>query len=744
MRHFVLFMLVGVLSMMFLISPEAVLDNRSVEDDAFPSFVAQADAAGSGSLIIYAFYPDTYISYEPDEAVAVMNIGDTTIDLDGWQITDGEGTVTFPSYTLAPGERVWATGTATTFEQEWGFAADFEYDGNSDAAVPDMTGSAPAFGNSGDEVQLLDASSTIIDALVYESGDTTITAWSGDALHPYTQGYFGEEGQVLYRKLDQATGLPVADTNTASDWAQATDDDINGKKVRYPGWDLDRYFFPHTATEQARLEYAVAPDASYAAYSDGIDDATSSLYIEGYSLDNAHVVDILVDRLNAGVTVTVLLEEEIVNGISDQEKWACEQIETAGGQCWFMYNDDGDDVHDRYTFQHAKFTVVDEELLLTGSENIKYSSMPADDKSDGTKGNRGVYLITDAPSLVNHALDVFEHDLDPVHNDIRRWDPSTDSPPSGFTPDYSSGGTFYSAPFTQTLVLTDTFDFEVIQAPENVLRSNDSLLGMVNRAGTGGKVFVEQLYERKYWGPSSSNPADDPNPRLEAYIDAGRRGATVRILLDSFYNDPTDSRSNTATCDYVNTIASNESLDLECLLGNPTGNGIHNKLVMVWDGSQGWVHTGSINGSENSSKNNRELAVQVQSTPVYEYLLEVFDYDWTTSGGSSVLPSADVQITFIEYNPPGNDVEGEYVQIENKGSASADMTGWTLEDAANHTYTFPSFTLGAGNTVQVWTKSGTDDATNLYWGSGSAIWNNGGDCADVDDDQAQLVDQYCY
>ncbi len=103
---------------------------------------------------------------------------------------------------------------------------------------------------------------------------------------------------------------------------------------------------------------------------------------------------------------------------------------------------------------------------------------------------------------------------------------------------------------------------------------------MVARAGSGDRVMVEQLYEYKYWGPTSSTPITDPNPSLEAYIAAARRDATVHILLDSAYNDPGDPCGNTATCNYVNSIASAESLDLACLLGNPTGTGIHNKMVL--------------------------------------------------------------------------------------------------------------------------------------------------------------------
>jgi hypothetical protein len=152
---------------------------------------------------------------------------------------------------------------------------------------------------------------------------------------------------------------------------------------------------------------------------------------------------------------------------------------------------------------------------------------------------------------------------------------------------------------------------------------------MVARAGPGDRVLVEQLYEYTFWGPTTSNPTDDPNPRLEAYIDAARRGAGVRILLDSVFDDPGDLRGNTATCTYVNGLAWSEGLDLACKLGNPTGSGIHNKMVLVSAGGQGYVHTGSINGSENSSKANREFAVQVQSDRAYAYLAGVFWYEWT-------------------------------------------------------------------------------------------------------------------
>ncbi|MHC1600317.1 MAG: lamin tail domain-containing protein [Candidatus Methanospirareceae archaeon] len=59
------------------------------------------------------------------------------------------------------------------------------------------------------------------------------------------------------------------------------------------------------------------------------------------------------------------------------------------------------------------------------------------------------------------------------------------------------------------------------------------------------------------------------------------------------------------------------------------------------------------------------------------------------------------------------------------------MTGGTVKNEANHIYTFPDFTLAGGATVTLYTGSGKDITTELYWNSSghscNAIWNNDGD-----------------
>jgi hypothetical protein len=104
----------------------------------------------------------------------------------------------------------------------------------------------------------------------------------------------------------------------------------------------------------------------------------------------------------------------------------------------------------------------------------------------------------------------------------------------------------------------------------------------------------------------------------------------------------------------------------------------------------------------------------------------------------------DVRIRYVEYDPEGPDREGEFVLIENLGGSAQDVTGWTLEDEAHHSYRFRPFSLEAGAGVRVWTGEGDDSQTDLYWGCGQGIWTNEGDTAYLRDDQGRLIDEYSY
>jgi hypothetical protein len=106
---------------------------------------------------------------------------------------------------------------------------------------------------------------------------------------------------------------------------------------------------------------------------------------------------------------------------------------------------------------------------------------------------------------------------------------------------------------------------------------------------------------------------------------------------------------------------------------------------------------------------------------------------------------APVTIAHIEYDPPGRDVDGEYVLLRNTTAAAVDMGGWRLHDGkANHSFVFPAFTLAPGGEVKIWTKRGTNDAGNLFWGERSAIWNNDGDTGTLKDAAGAIVSRLTY
>ncbi len=665
----------------------------------------------SANVLLDAVYYDGYETGDLDEAVLLRNLSAHAADLSGWRLQDNGGsTAVFPANVSLPaGSTLWVARDAAAFTRQFGFPPGL------------ALSNWPGFSNEGDAVILRDAEGFLVDVLVYETGNTDQSGWFGAAVYPYTVGgVFAADGQILYRQRDQTTGLPLPDSNSAADWAQSRGDVINGRKVLYPGWDLDQFFFTRQVTETAVLTIAIAPDNAYPVIVQQIAAAQKSIQIEALTFENLGIAQALIGAAQRGVSVTVLLEGNPIGGIPDQEKYICQQLATANGQCWFMISSSGENIHDRYRFLHAKFILIDGRLVLISSENLSPNSLPDDDKSDGTWGRRGLVLVTDAPGVVQHVGDIFSADFAPTaHVDIFRWDAAHltyGPPPQGFVPITVTGGTTYTIHFPTPLTTQGAFAFELVQSPENSLRNQDGLLGLVGRAGAGDMVLVQQLSERPYWGSSSSNPTDDPNPRLEAYAAAARRGATVRLLLDSYFDASSDPVSNSATCAYVTQIAQDEGVDMACILGNPAGLGIHNKMVLAQINGRGYIHVGSINGTEQSSKGNRELALQVQSDAAYDFLAAMFASDWPDYVylpllfNNYVPPANHVLISEVLYDPPGLD-DAEFIELVNPTPVAIDISHYSIGDAVNPTdfedvRRFPEGTiLQAGQTLVIATSA---------------------------------------
>jgi hypothetical protein len=109
--------------------------------------------------------------------------------------------------------------------------------------------------------------------------------------------------------------------------------------------------------------------------------------------------------------------------------------------------------------------------------------------------------------------------------------------------------------------------------------------------------------------------------------------------------------------------------------------------------------------------------------------------------------STDIEITisnanFVAPSPEKENLNEEWVEITNNGDTDQNLAGWMLEDAQNHTYTFPDFDLLAGATVRIHTGTGSNSDEDLYWNRSTSIWNNGGDLATLKDASGIAVSYY--
>lgn len=107
-------------------------------------------------------------------------------------------------------------------------------------------------------------------------------------------------------------------------------------------------------------------------------------------------------------------------------------------------------------------------------------------------------------------------------------------------------------------------------------------------------------------------------------------------------------------------------------------------------------------------------------------------------------PSGDVKITTIFYIGEGIGEPDEYVEIRNDDTNAIQLAGWTLRDIADHVFTFPSFVMQPGQICRVYTNEYHPELCGFNYGSRSEIWNNGGDCAYLQDNQNELVSVLCY
>lgn len=587
-------------------------------------------------MLIAAAYIDSAVSYEPDEAVLLWNVGSGAQPLAGWSLRAGSRTVSFPLTTtlrLEVGARLWCTANTESFRRSFGVEAGCAWNSADNGAQ--LLDGALTLNNSGGVIALRNSQHQDVDVLLYGATSQQPPGWNGPPATLYTRGLATSAGQVWQRKLDAASGLPI-DSDSARDWAGDLEDLARGRRVRQPGWggwDRSDGLWPAVSHDYATWSVAVGPEGLYQPMADFFRSATQSLDLSLYTFEHPTLALVLAETVQRGVQVRMILDGAPPGGITNVQKWCVSRIAEAGAEVRYMAvaDDAPTGYKRRYRFIHAKYGIADGRAVFVGTENPTFNAMP-EPAAAPVGGRRGYYLFTDAAGVVTALRSLFAGDWRPtIFADLRPFEPAHakyGAPPADFVLPPPPAYVVDDAPFGEVVAVSAHAEAVVVSAPENTMRTDAGILRLIDRAGGGDEIVFVQMYENKSFGESGSNPIADPNPRLEAAINAARRGARVRLLLDGYFDDEDALRSNRATVDYVRLIAVAEGLDLDARLGNPTAGGIHAKLVLVRLGGEHWAAVGSLNGGETSHKLNREVVLLVENSEIFARLYSVFAHDW--------------------------------------------------------------------------------------------------------------------
>jgi hypothetical protein len=115
------------------------------------------------------------------------------------------------------------------------------------------------------------------------------------------------------------------------------------------------------------------------------------------------------------------------------------------------------------------------------------------------------------------------------------------------------------------------------------------------------------------------------------------------------------------------------------------------------------------------------------------------------SGGQATTLGA-VGISDIFYNGvKGSNEPDEYVEITNTGTQAVNLESWTLRDVyGGQEFTWHAVSIQPGGRIRVYTNESHPESGGFSFHSGSAIWRNAGDAAELVDAGGTVVSTFAY
>ena len=394
-----------------------------------------------------------------------------------------------------------------------------------------------------------------------------------------------------------------------------------------------------------------APASDLSLTLETIKSAKKSLHVNIYEMTSQDIANALLDRINAGIHVEILMEGQPVGKRSPESH----EIQTKLIQA--MKNRAGSNSHffemtskvkngrRRFHFDHGKYIVTDNKELLIGSENYSPSGNPVATAA----GNRGWEVLIQEQGIVDRFLAMYKKDSDSTQSDIIDWCstnqaavPESNSNGDASSEDDNDARLALTGPSLDRAGPVNSYPQAMDASAVYEITSPDtSLTGLVKLLNEAKSEIDLQLmtFDSKWGGPGKSSPL------FSAVVDAARRGVKVRVLLNDenvflrpgAHVDPNRVTKNRVTVGLLNELATREKLNLSAMIADLKKmqvTYIHNKGALV---DQDKTLISSINWNENSVEMNRETAVVVVSPEVHAYYYNLFNRDWSVSLASGML-----------------------------------------------------------------------------------------------------------
>lgn len=630
-----------------------------------------SSAAWSAGLLVDELYPSA-----PDGAeYFVLVCTAYQVPLDGWTVTDGEGTVSLKGgVVLATGERLVVSCDPSSYLAAFGEMPDIGLDGSYGGDTFSLSGTF-RMADDGDGLSVITPDGIVSDVVAYGDSAAPIAGWMGG---PVPAPRAGE----VFRRVRGASG-PL-DTDCASDW-------FNFREHRYGYTEWP----PVSAQVPAgQLTAFVSPECSLACILDEIDRACESIRLCAYEASSPEVCLSLCHALRRGVDVKVLVDGAPAGGISDDGLAFLSVLEAGGGDVReFTTVQEGSVRH--VLALHAKYIVVDSMRSVVLSENFVDDGLPG----DIAFGNRGWGVAFTSPLLSSYLARVFDDDCRADRKDVMDWglDPRNDPLASLPCPERPERAVFAPLP----AVSGEDSRVALLVSPD-LSRSEPYLCGLVRGSSS---IIAEQFQADALW-ESRWTGAASPSPLITAIGDAVRSGGTADVLLDSsWYN----TERNSAAAASLSAVGANARLMADA---SPV-TALHNKGLVLDSGrtivsSNNWVCA--------SYARNRELAAVITSGDIASYFTGVFALDWAPD---SSPPSA-------EAGTDASAAPGEAVSLSACGSADdRSIVEWEWDvgcdgtvDGSGPTFDFsreyPSTVTVSLTVTDAWGNSGVDEVTLTF------------------------------